>query len=164
MKRLILIRHAKSDWEDSGLKDFDRPLNSRGHRVAPRMGLFLKENGIQPEKIFTSTAVRALTTTEYISEQLGLEDDVIENDELYHASARKLLAEITGADNSLNAIAFVGHNPDFTYFIEYVTGEEIGNLPTCGVAVIDFEFDSWEMVSEKTGNLFQLYLPKELGM
>lgn len=164
MKRLILIRHAKSDWENTGLKDFDRPLNSRGHRVAPRMGLFLKENGIQPEKIFTSTAVRALTTTEYISEQLGLEEHVVENEELYQASARKLLAEITTTDNKLEAIAFVGHNPDLTYFIEYVTGEEIGNLPTCGVAVIDFEFDSWGMVSEKTGNLFQLYLPKDLGM
>ena len=164
MKRLILIRHAKSDWADAGLKDFDRPLNSRGHRVAPRMGRFLKEQGIIPEKIFTSTAVRAFNTAEYISEQLGKEEDLVPHEVLYQASPRQLLSEVTSVDNGIGCVAFVGHNPDITYFLEYITGEEIGNLPTCGVAVIDFEFDSWEMVSEKNGHLFQLYLPKELEM
>ena len=85
MKTLLLMRHAKSSWDDPTLQDFDRPLNPRGLRDAPRMGQFLKQNAITPDQIVTSTAVRAQTTAKMVAAECKVTDRVTAISDLYHA-------------------------------------------------------------------------------
>lgn len=161
MKKLTLIRHAKSDWTDPVVKDFDRPLNSRGHRVAPKMGVKLHEMGFAPALLVSSPAVRARATTEYLIEQLKYDlTEVRFDDELYEASVRILLSMVNQLSDDLGHVAFVGHNPTLTYLTEYLTGDEVGDLPTCAVVQMDFEVDTWEAVSKDTGTIASYIYPK----
>lgn len=163
MKTLFLIRHAKSDWSDDSVKDHDRTLNSRGFRVAPKMAMFLKESEISFDKIFSSSAIRAKTTAEFIAERINDENILEEMPELYMATSRQLLNIVNQLDDSFEKVALVGHNPDFTYFAEYLTNEAIGHLPTCGIVQIEFDLDSWTQVSQNLGKLKNLFIPEELG-
>jgi len=161
MKSLLLVRHAKSDWEDNTVKDFDRELSIRGRRTAPKMANHLKVDGFQPDLIISSPAQRAKSTTQFIVEQLELDESkLLFEQDIYEASVRVLLRIINDLPNNLNTIALVGHNPGLTYLTELITGEEIGNLPTFGVVKINFDFDEWEMVSQATGSLEYFIYPK----
>ena len=161
-KELVLIRHAKSDWSDGSLKDFDRPLNARGRRVAPKMGKKLFENEELPELILTSPAARALSTTEYISEQLPIDaSKIVHTPDIYEASVRTLLSIINTIDDQYNRVFMVGHNPGFSYLAEYLSGEEIRNVPTCGVVKINLTVDSWQEVSQNLGTLNYFIYPKQ---
>ena len=161
-KTLYLIRHAKSDWSIPGQPDDDRALNHRGLFDAPLMGKVLKELHVNPELIISSPAVRARTTAEFIAEQLGYSIDKIElNNEVYEASPRTLLRLINNLDNRLKSVAFFGHNPTFTYLAEYLTKEEIGNMPTSAAVKIQFDLDEWSAVSEGTGHMLWFEYPKK---
>ncbi|HVD98124.1 MAG TPA: histidine phosphatase family protein [Cytophagaceae bacterium] len=162
-KTLIFMRHAKSDWSIAGQKDFDRTLNNRGLGDAPRMGRRLHEMGVKPDLVISSPAVRAKTTAEYVSEQLGYDiDNIVYDPEIYEASVRSLLAVINNLDDSKNCIIIFGHNPTHTYLAEYLTKEAIGNIPTSGAVCINFEFDSWKLVSQNTGKMQWFEYPKKL--
>lgn len=162
-KKLFLVRHAKSDWSVPGEKDFDRPLNSRGLNDAPKMGAKLKEMGLQPDIIISSPAERAKATAYYIAEQFKIDTDRVElNEELYEASVRVILKVINSFPDQYKQIMVVSHNPDLTYIAEYLTKAEIGNIPTCGVVMIDFETDHWAEVSQGTGKMVNFIYPKML--
>jgi len=162
-KTLIFMRHAKSDWSVAGQKDFDRTLNNRGLGDAPRMGRRLFELGIKPDLIVSSPAIRAKTTAEYVAEQLHYDiDEIVEDKEVYEASVRSMLAVVNGLDDTKNCILIFGHNPTHTYLSEYLTKEAIGNIPTAGAVCIDFEFDSWSLVSQSTGKMRWFEYPKQL--
>jgi phosphohistidine phosphatase len=162
-KTLIFMRHAKSDWSIPGQKDFDRPLNNRGLGDAPRMGRRLQEIGIRPDLIVSSPAVRAKHTAEYVSEQLHYDIDLIRFDpEVYESSVRSLLAVVNKLEDQYHCVLIFGHNPTLTYLSEYLTKEAIGNIPTTGAVCIDFDFDSWELVSEGTGHMRWFEYPKGL--
>jgi phosphohistidine phosphatase len=162
MKRLVLIRHAKSDWSIPGQKDFDRELNTRGVMDAPRMGARLKELQIFPTLVVCSPAQRAKQTMEFITEQLNVNEALITFEEdVYEASARTLLHIVNTLDNSQSCVFMVGHNPGMSFFSEYLTGKETGDMPTCSIAVIDFETDDWATVSQRTGNLTHYIYPKD---
>lgn len=161
MKSLIFIRHAKSDWKDNNLKDFDRDLNSRGERTAPKMANHLKKNGFSPHIIVSSPAQRAKSTTRHLIEQLGFnEDQVHYNEDIYEASVRVLLRVINELPDEHETVAIVGHNPSLTYITELITGEEIGNIPTLGVVKINFDFNEWKLVSQSNGTLDSFIYPK----
>ena len=161
MKSIILIRHAKSDWEDNIVKDFDRELSTRGHRTAPKMANHLKMDGFVPDLIISSPAKRAKATANYIIEQLDLDEDkFIYEEDIYEAPVRVLLRIINELPDNCNTVTMVGHNPGLTYLTELITGEEIGNIPTFGVVKINFDFDQWEMVSQATGVLEYFIYPK----
>lgn len=161
MKTLILVRHAKSDWEDNTVKDFDRDLSIRGRRTAPKMANHLKIDGFNPELIVCSKAKRAVETLSYIIEQLEIDEgDIIYSDEVYEASVRVLLGVINQLPPTFDSVAIVGHNPGITYLTELITGEEIGNVPTFGVVKINFDLNSWEEVSSNTGSLDYFIYPK----
>ncbi len=165
MKNLIMLRHAKSDWSNPGQKDFDRTLNARGHRVAPRMGHKLHELGVHVDAVVSSPAERAKLTAEYISEQLNFDTSEIEFKEaVYEASIRTLLEVVNGLDEEYDTVMLVGHNPSFTYLSEYLTGAEIGNIPTCGAVRIEFELTSWKEVSQNTGTLKWFVYPAQFDM
>lgn len=162
MKKLTLIRHAKSDWSDPVIKDFDRPLNSRGHRVAPKMGVKLHELGFTPGLLVSSPAARAKRTTQYLVEQLKFDlTEVQYDEELYDASVRILLSMVNKLPDDLEHVAFVGHNPTLTYLTEYLTGDEVGNLPTCSVVQMDFDIDTWQAVSKDTGRISNYIYPRK---
>ena len=161
-KSLYLVRHAKSDWSIPGRKDFERDLNGRGMMDAPNMGKKLYELQVKPDLLVSSGAVRAKATAELIGEQLKYEFDKIHfNDEIYEASLRTMLGIINGFDNKVNQIMMFGHNPGMTYLAEYLTTENIGDIPTCGVVAIEFDNDNWAEVSGGTGTLKFFIYPKK---
>ena len=160
MKVLYLLRHAKSDWSIGGQNDFDRGLNKRGLSNAPFMGKILKERGVQPDMILSSPAKRAKLTSAMVSEQLDLSDRVEFNEEIYEASPRTLLKLVNELSPDQNEVMLVGHNPTFTYLAEYLTKEEIGNMPTCSCVKIKF-FNEWNEVREGTGDLLWFEYPKK---
>ncbi|WP_448811418.1 SixA phosphatase family protein [Agromyces bauzanensis] len=148
MRTLMLVRHAKSEWGHPELTDHERPLNDRGLRDAPKMGRRLAEQGVMPDVILSSTAVRALTTAQLLAEALGYTADRIVADErLYATSASGILGVIAELDSSVQTAMVVGHNPEMDALVGRFT-DEIGHLPTCAVAVFRFEADAWDELDE----------------
>lgn len=161
MKQLIIVRHAKSDWDDFSLKDFDRPLNHRGHKNAPEMVERLALKGIKPDTIVSSPALRAITTAKYFASGWSLNANrLTTNANIYEASTKTLLNVINGLDDQFSSIALFGHNPGLTDLLNYLTDEYIANMPTCGVAIIEFPFDEWKLISADTGKLVLFDFPK----
>lgn len=163
MKTLILIRHAKSSWDDPDLDDFDRPLNARGMRDAPKMGKRLKEKGLAPDRVMSSPANRALTTAGLFAQAMQLPSGLIKKEKkLYHASADEMLALVRALPDEEDCIFLVGHNPGLTDFAnELQTEEEINNIPTAGIVAIKFDLQHWKSVKAETGELAFYHFPKE---
>lgn len=152
MKRLYLVRHAKSSWNDSRLSDFERPLNERGERDAPVMGKRLAAGKIKPDVLITSAAKRAQTTARTIAGEIGYPlDRIIVEKELYLADVKYLFKFIRHLDDELDEVMLFGHNPGFTEVANYLTREKIENMPTCSIFCIDFDVDSWRDISGHSG-------------
>jgi phosphohistidine phosphatase len=161
MKMLYIIRHAKSSWDSPLLGDFDRPLNERGERDAPRMGKRLKEKNVVPDLMLSSPAKRALTTCENIADILGYPQDKIKaNDDLYHAGEDTILKIIQSCNDKHDTILVFGHNPGLTDFANLLTDAAINNVPTCGIVACKFEIDSWKKVAAGTGEMMFFDFPK----
>ena len=150
-KELILVRHAKSSWDDPYLDDHDRPLNERGLRNAPEMGKRLQGWGICPDVWISSTALRAITTAEIMAEEIGFPPDQIQRSkDLYHASATELQEFIAELDHRIGCAILFGHNPGMTSLVANLYGLPIGNLPTSGVVHFQFNENTWSLVSSAT--------------
>lgn len=163
-KTLYLVRHAKSSWKDSSLDDAKRPLNKRGERDAPEMGKRLARAGIRPDLITSSPAVRALTTAQKIAEELGIKKSEIDvNEDVYTFNAEGLLEAIRGLDDKLNTVMLVGHNPAATILLNELAGEDIDNVPTCGVAQLELNTESWAQVKRGGAELVSFDYPKKSG-
>ena len=161
MKTLTIIRHAKSSWADSGLDDFDRTLNRRGKQDAPMMGQRLAERDVYPDLILSSPAKRADKTIKKIAKKIEYpREDIIFEEKMYLADVPELLKIIRSIENSVQHLMLCGHNPGVTEFSNYVSGERIDNMPTCGVAVIGFDINSWNDVDRNTGVLERFDYPK----
>jgi phosphohistidine phosphatase len=161
MKKLLLVRHAKSDWEDIKLSDFDRPLNKRGKKNVPEMAERLLKKGIVPQQIVSSPALRALTTAQLFAETLGIRKDRIQKEEkIYEATADTLLKIINNFDNKQDFIALFGHNPGITTLAEGLSDAYLSNIPTCGMVLIEFPFDDWAVISYGTGEQKMYDYPK----
>ena len=162
MKELYIIRHAKSSWGNSQLKDFDRPLNDRGRAAAPEMGDRLVAAGIFPDVIISSSALRALTTARLVAKRFKSHVDIIEESKLYHASTFLLLDIVNCLPDKFDKVFLVGHNPGLTDFAEYLSNDHFGNLPAAAIVGIRFDLDSWSFVSGSTGNCFLYDYPKNI--
>lgn len=162
MKTLILVRHAKSSWNDSSLSDIYRPLNNRGKRDAPFMAKVLVETGIKVDRFISSPANRALTTARHFAAAYGFheENDIQIEDLIYHESIRSIMKLISDLDDDYKTVALFGHNPDFTSLASMYSNENFSNVPTCGVVCIDFDVDSWTDTGESLGNLRFFKYPK----
>ncbi|GAA1678713.1 SixA phosphatase family protein [Microbacterium lacus] len=143
MIRLVLVRHAKSDWGDPSLDDHDRPLNDRGLRDAPRMARALAETGFRPDVIRSSTALRARTTAEAFAAQFDVGVDLVP--ELYGAPAGTLLA-VAAATRAERAM-IVAHDPGMTVLAERLSGGGIAHMPTCAVATFTWAEDDWDVAA-----------------
>lgn len=158
MKKLYLIRHAKSSWKDAALEDFDRPLSIRGKKAAPMIGQKLKARNARPEIVFASPAKRTAKTARILIEKLGLSTEILRLDEeLYLASPKKILRFIQDLDNKHKEVMIVGHNPEITMTVNFLSGEHIENIPTTGVACILFDIKDWKNVSNNGKLGFYIY-------
>ncbi len=154
MKRLCLIRHAKSSKDDPSLPDKVRPLNKRGKKEAPLMGKRLKKLAIMPQAIYSSPAKRALGTAKIIAKKLKFPLKKIKLvDSMYYSNIPKLLKVIKKIDDSVDVAFLFGHNPEFTGLANYLTPRAIENVLTCGVLCVDYKLDSWKKVRRKKGRV-----------
>ena len=145
MKHLILVRHAKSDWGNPGLDDFDRPLNDRGKKDAPVMARRLLDKKIHIDAFIASPAKRARkTATVFASAYKKDADEIILRDELYMAGPTVFKEVVATADNSLKSIAIFSHNPGITDYANELTETRIDNIPTCGVFAVKADCSSWK--------------------
>lgn len=161
MKRLVLLRHAKSSWKDASLADFDRPLNKRGKQDAPMMGQRLAGRGLAPDSIVSSPARRARHTARSVAEALDYpEDEIVFEAAIYEAGVADLLQVARHLDDSDDEVVLVGHNPGFTDLCNLLSGETIDNLPTCAAACIVFDLPSWGQIGPQTGELVFFDYPK----
>ncbi len=160
MRRLVLMRHAKSDWENARLSDHERPLNDRGRRVAPKMGRFLRDQGIQPEVVLASTAVRVQQTLDLVTEKWNPSPEVLTERSLYLADLSGLLAQVRGLHDSWNEVMFVGHNPGISQLASALAKQSI-DMPTACVAVLVSEQSEWTTAASDW-KLAALWLPRQL--
>lgn len=161
MKRLIIIRHAKSSWDDPGMDDFKRPLNKRGERDAPRMGKRLKEKDFTIDLLISSPATRTLSTCQKIAEVLKFPKDKIQTDRtLYHAGDETILEVVHSISDKYNQVILFGHNPGLTEFVNQLMNQHILNIPTCGVVSCELQVKSWKEVSWGKGKLEFFDFPK----
>jgi phosphohistidine phosphatase len=164
MKTLLLVRHAKSSWDDFSLSDFERPLNERGKNDAPKMGKRLRKKNVKIDAFISSPAKRAKKTAQYfIKEFDGKEDDIIFISSLYDASVSDFNAAIKTIDDKYDNVAIFSHNPGITQFAnELVSGANIDNMPTCSVFAVKANTDRWKDFSKtKKEFLFFDYPKKE---
>ena len=163
MKRLYLVRHAKSSWSNPHLKDFDRPLNDRGLRDAPVMANHLQQLDLIPDFILSSAANRAQTTARIMAEVLlGDSEQIVTDTELYAASAETLLNEIRVVDNQVQHLMLVAHNPTITELLDLLVDGAAQDMPTCAVAVIGLDISDWRRILPGTGMLNHFILPRQL--
>jgi len=163
VKTLYIIRHAKSSWDATNVDDFERPLNDRGKRDAPRMGKRLKEKEIHPDLIISSPAKRAMSTGKRIARILGYPREAIKPDrELYHADEETILSVIHEIKDKFHTVVLLSHNPGLTDFVNaLMDGElDIDNVPTCGVVAFQFDVDNWKDVTWGKGKMLFFDYPK----
>lgn len=158
-KQLLLVRHGKSDWGNLDLKDFDRPLNKRGKENAPEMAERLINRGFKIDQIVSSPAKRAKSTAKYFAEAYNI-DQIQFEEAIYEASFSTLLKVVNNLNDSADNVIMFGHNPGFTDFANELSDADIYNIPTAGMVLISFPFDSWQMVSKGTGELLFFDYPK----
>jgi len=157
---MILIRHGKSAWDDPYLSDYDRPLADRGLRDLPEMAeRLVVKNGI-PDLIISSSAKRAVQTTEIIAQELAnFSTKIIFEKQLYHASAKTILEVLKNQNDHKKLIFVVGHNPGLNDFIQLM-GQGIDNLPTSGQYGLNLHSDFWKDLKSKNVSKWFLDYPK----
>ena len=163
--RLILIRHAKSDWDDPLLSDHDRPLNARGRKNAPQIRGWLMDRGYRPDMCLCSTAKRAAETWSLIGS--ALPEPVVTDftGRLYHAGPDTMLSVLRGADAT--SVAMVGHNPGIASFAHRLCKSppahpRFSDYPTAATTIIDFTADLWSDVTWSSGTATDFVIPREL--
>ena len=163
MKKLLVIRHAKSSWDLTALTDFDRQLNERGHNDAPMMAKRLLDKQIAIDAFVSSTATRALTTATYFAAtyQQG-ENRILQFDELYNASANTILKVVSHLSKTIETAALFAHNPGVTDFANTLTTTQIDSMPTCGIFAVKAQCDAWEDFKKAKKEFWFFDYPKNL--
>lgn len=160
MKTLYFIRHAKSSWKDPLLKDFDRPLNSRGRRDAPFMAKRLKHFNVMPDLILSSPALRAKKTAQVIAKTLDCE--ITYEPRLYESSIETYVEILHELDNSdIKTLLIVAHNPEITLVCEWLTDAILTNIPTCGIVGVEYNSHSFKELGEGSGKMLFFDYPKK---
>ncbi|HAC70737.1 MAG TPA: phosphohistidine phosphatase [Arcobacter skirrowii] len=160
MRELILIRHAKSDWSNPLLDDFERPLNKRGSKNAPFMAKILKKEIQKPDLIISSPSFRTKLTLEYFLKKFEYKGEVIFEKSIYEAPFENLLKVIKNVDDKYKTIFLIGHNPGLNDLANFLLGSFEDNIPTSGVLKIDFDTNSWKNISKDNSKLIFFKYPK----
>jgi len=151
MKQLILIRHAKSSWDDLSARDFDRDLSERGRCDAPNMGRRLADRGLVPDGFVISSSQRTRSTAYLMAEQFDFPTEEIElKNELYLASPSTMLKLIRRTPDHVQRLALLAHNPGITELANQLARTCIDNIPTCGVVTLEMSVESWSEAGSRT--------------
>ncbi len=170
MRRLMLLRHAKSDWASPGTRDHERPLNQRGREAAPKMGTYMARHALVPDLIVASTATRVVETLSLLLTAFGKAPKVVSERRIYEATPERLMEVIKETPQAVHSILLVGHNPGLGELADSLVavGDEdarqrlIEKFPTAGLAVIDFAVDDWKKVHPRGGRLDRFVVPRAL--
>ena len=162
MKTLLILRHAKSSWDDSRLSDYERPLNSRGKQDAPRMGQLLRDEELVPDLIITSSAKRAVATAKAVATASGFENEIKYTRHLFHAAPEQYIEVLQEAGGDYERIMVVGHNPGIEYLVDLLTDVD-ERMPTGALAQVELPITQWtELDDAVRGKLVNVWRPKEL--
>lgn len=170
MKRLTILRHAKSDWGDPSLEDFNRPLNDRGWKAAKRMGRELEHRDVQFDLVIASPAARVRETIDGLREKLELNVEIRFEPRMYGASEETLLQIVRSLSEKVHAPLLVGHNPGLQRLAVELTHGDSEHLrqrvtdrfPTSALARIELPAYRWSDVEPGSGTIAELIVPKEL--
>ena len=162
VKDVCFVRHAKSNWDHPGLRDFDRPLDARGLRDAPVMAAEMHKLGLIPQLLVSSGANRARSTAEFFRKEFGLDKEklVIRN-ELYEASAETVWDVLHKTPDEIQFVYLFGHNPTFTWVANELSGVRIDNVPTCGVVHAQAMISSWKKFKPQHAGFIGFHYPKQ---
>jgi phosphohistidine phosphatase len=162
-KTLLLLRHAKSSYDDATLADLERPLNRRGKKAAARMGRLLRDEGLVADRIISSTAVRARATARAVAQACGFAGDVSLCHELYLAPPARHIEVLSRVQGDPASVLVVGHNPGIQQLLAALTGlDEV--MPTAALAVVSLPIARWEELESSTvGTMVRLWRPRELA-
>lgn len=173
LKTLGLFRHAKSDWQDARLRDFDRPLNARGRKGAGLMGLHIKNYGTRWERVIASPAVRVTQTIELAAKAAGNTPPLIWDRRIYLASSPTLMDLLREQEGDPASIIMVGHNPGLEDLIFDLVPDDGSSplrdiveekFPTAAFAVLELDIASWSDLHENCGRLVHLTRPRDLDI
>ncbi|MGV6818708.1 MAG: SixA phosphatase family protein [Thiotrichales bacterium] len=163
MLELTLVRHAKSSWKHPELADFDRPLKKRGFSDAALIGKWMQSHSLQPDRIISSSALRAVSTARVIVETLKLPPKSIhETQKLYFSGCERHLQVVHDCKDKIKSIMMVGHNPIISSFAEKLCGAKLGEVPTAALVHIDFDLEHWSEIQYGAGRLQHYIVPKSL--
>lgn len=145
MKTLFVVRHAKAAWAELPSGDHLRTLNQEGIADAKKIGQLLAQEGIIPDLVLSSSAIRAQETSEILVDSLDLSQSIIEvKDALYNASAENILSFVQSLESDVEKPMLIGHNPGISNFVSLLTNGSSVNMGACDVAIIELDIDSWQ--------------------
>jgi phosphohistidine phosphatase len=170
MRRLLLLRHAKSSWDNPGLPDLERPLAPRGRQAAPQVAKLMAKRRWVPDLVLCSQAARVRETWELMAPLLG-EIPCKTLRTIYPGAPSRLLMVLHRAPDEARTLLLIGHNPGLGAFATSLCGggakKDLARMsakfPTAGLAVIDFDADRWSKVAGGAGKLEAFVRPKDLG-
>lgn len=162
-KTVMIMRHAKSSWENSSAGDHERGLIDKGIIRTKKVAEFMIVNNIIPQLLLSSTAKRAIETAKIIAKSISYEKDkIILSKKLYLSYTDDVFDELFEIDNKINSVMVFGHNPCFTDLVNMFVKKQIDNLPTSGMAVIEFKTDKWEEIPNSKFSVKHLIFPSKL--
>jgi phosphohistidine phosphatase len=168
MKRLFLLRHAKSSWDDPYLEDHDRPLAPRGRKAAKRIAAYMKDEGFDPSIVLCSSAVRARQTLELVARAFPEQAAIEIEESLYHAGSGELIARLGRVPRNADSVLLIGHNPAMQDLLLTIASESeqmdsIRNkFPTAALAVLDAQIEDWDQLEPGVAVLADFITPKRL--
>lgn len=161
MKTLLLVRHAKSDWNDPSLKDYDRPLNDRGKRDAPMMAQRLIDKRVKIDAFISSSAKRARKTAEIFSYAFNRKkEDIVLVDDLYLAQPSVFLDVINKVSDDHNCIAVFSHNPGITDFANTLSEVRVDDMPTCSIYAVRLRVKHWKDFTDSNNEFWFFDYPR----
>jgi phosphohistidine phosphatase len=161
MKTLLLVRHAKSSWDDFSLKDEERPLNEKGKKNAPEMAKKLMKRKVEIDTFLSSPAKRALSTAEYFAKEYGVRKSrILIVPDLYMASADGFLRTIRNVPSEATTIALFSHNNGITDFANTLTPTRIDHMPTCAVFAVTCNIEDWSKFEQEGNDYYFFDYPK----
>jgi len=160
MKRLYLIRHAKSDWSDESKSDFERGLNKRGKKAILTMANALKEKKVIPDLILSSPAKRAQLTAKGLAKEIGYTGKIKYSDALYMADPLDVVSMIKEIKDKYDDVCIVGHNPETTQLADMILDDSIENVPTLGIVALELPIKHWQKFKPEKATLNFFIYPK----
>lgn len=160
-RTLLLMRHAKSSWDNPAWSDHDRPLNDRGDRDAPRMAAILKDRGLTPSHIVSSTAMRAKTTADKVAASIGFSGEIVLEPRLYLASPADWHIVFRALPDQHFTVLCIGHNPGLEDLLRKWSGEAI-EMPTAAVAIVDVTMSQWVEYDRHGLTVTDVLRPREI--